>query len=90
MSDGQTAGVRLTSRKFWALVGTLIGSAWACRWMLSHLIDLMDRAKIPHSVFENLSGLIITSESIFVGTIVCGWMGFNVLQKFVYLKGGGE
>jgi hypothetical protein len=87
---GETVQSRLTSRKFWALVATLMGSAWACRWMLSNLVDLMDRAKISHSVFENLCGLIITSEAIFAAAIVGWWMGANVLQKFVYLKNGGK
>lgn len=85
----RTAGERYTSRKFWALVATLVASAWACRWLLGQLIDLVDRAKISEAVFENLSGMVITTEAMFAATIVAWWMGANVLQKIAFMRGGG-
>lgn len=87
MAEPQSLGERLTSRKFWALAVTLLGSATACWWMIGKLIGLRMADKISDAVFENLVGLIITNEMLFAAAIVTWWMGANVVQKFVYLKG---
>jgi hypothetical protein len=87
MPEAQSVGERFTSRKFWALAVTLLGSAWACWWLISKLVSLCSNDHISEAVFENLVGLIITNEMLFAGLIVAWWMGANVAQKFVYLKG---
>ena len=87
MAEPQSVGDRLTSRKFWALAVTLFGSAWACWWLIHKLITLCENDHISEAVFENLVGLVITNEMLFTAGVVAWWMGANVVQKFVYLKG---